>query len=176
MNSPNPALVSQREAEPLPRLALIILSAAYVLPGLLGRDPWKSADITAFGYMVNIANGQTPWLAPTVSNTAPGAPKPSPSKTVFALQNPQGLEAHIGHRVQVRGVVAPATANLPPSPDTIAARGFTGVPQPTFPGPAAVPRLAPPSLDNKDVRMIAARCSQGRKPTRQAAKSNQALR
>ncbi|MEP6876377.1 MAG: hypothetical protein ABI887_18635, partial [Burkholderiales bacterium] len=31
-----------------------------------GRDPWKSADITAFGYMVNIANGQTPWLAPTV--------------------------------------------------------------------------------------------------------------
>ena len=49
MNSPNPALVSQREAAPLPRLALLILSAAYVLPGLFGRDPWKSADITAFG-------------------------------------------------------------------------------------------------------------------------------
>ena len=37
---------------------------------------------------------------------------------------------------------------------------FTGVPQPTSPGPAAVPRLAPPSLDNKDLRMIAASCSQ----------------
>ena len=40
--------------------------AAYVLPGVFGRDPWKSADITAFGYMVNIAEGRTPWLAPTV--------------------------------------------------------------------------------------------------------------
>ena len=66
VNSPNPALVSQREAEPLPRLALFVLSAAYVLPGLFGRDPWKSADITAFGYIVNIAQGKTSWLAPTV--------------------------------------------------------------------------------------------------------------
>jgi 4-amino-4-deoxy-L-arabinose transferase-like glycosyltransferase len=66
LNSPNPALVSQREAAPLPRLALFILSAAYVLPGLFGRDPWKSADITAFGYIVNIAQGKTSWLTPTV--------------------------------------------------------------------------------------------------------------
>ena len=66
VNSPNPALVSQREAAPLPRPALLILSAAYVLPGLVGRDPWKSADITAFGYIVGIAQGKTAWLAPTV--------------------------------------------------------------------------------------------------------------
>ena len=66
MNSPNPALVSQREAEPLPRLALLVLCAAYVLPGLVGRDPWKSADITSFGYSVGIASGRTGWLAPTV--------------------------------------------------------------------------------------------------------------
>ena len=66
MNPPNPALVSQREAEPLPRLALLVLCAAYVLPGLFGRDPWKSADITSFGYIVNIASGRTGWLAPTV--------------------------------------------------------------------------------------------------------------
>ncbi|HEX4235092.1 MAG TPA: hypothetical protein VH041_12390 [Caldimonas sp.] len=66
MNSPNPALVSQREAEPLPRLALLVLCAAYVLPGLFGRDPWKSADITSFGYIVNIASGKTGWLMPTV--------------------------------------------------------------------------------------------------------------
>ena len=66
MNSPNPALVTQRAAQRLPRLALLLFCAAYVLPGMFGRDPWKSADITAFGYMVNIANGQTPWLAPTV--------------------------------------------------------------------------------------------------------------
>ena len=66
LNSPNPAIVSQREAAPLPRLPLLILCAAYVLPGLFGRDPWKSADISAFGYIVGIAQGKTPWLAPTV--------------------------------------------------------------------------------------------------------------
>ena len=37
-----------------------------MLPGLFGRDPWKNADITAFGYIVNIAQGKTSWLAPTV--------------------------------------------------------------------------------------------------------------
>ncbi|MEO8835303.1 MAG: hypothetical protein ABI364_01035 [Caldimonas sp.] len=66
MNSPTPALVSQREAARLPRLALIVLIASYILPGLFRRDPWKSADITAFGYIVNIAQGKTSWLAPTV--------------------------------------------------------------------------------------------------------------
>lgn len=110
-----------------------------------------------------------PWVAPTVHGAGPGSPKPSASQTVFALRNPQGLEQHVGHRIEVRGVVAPATANLPPTPDTIAAGGFTGVPQPTSPGPAAVPRLAPPTLDNKDLRMIAASCSQREKSTKQAA-------
>ena len=66
MNSPNPALVSQREAQPLPRVALLLFCAAYVLPGLFGRDPWKSADITAFGYIVDIAQGKTSWLSPTL--------------------------------------------------------------------------------------------------------------
>lgn len=66
MNSPNPALVSQRAAQRLPRLALLLFCAAYVLPGVFGRDPWKSADISAFGYMLNIAQGHVPWLTPTV--------------------------------------------------------------------------------------------------------------
>ena len=99
-----------------------------------------------------------PWVAPDVRNGGPGVPKASPSRTVFALQNVRGLETHVGHRIQVTGVVAPATANLPPSPDTIAGREYKGVPQPTVPGPAAVTRLAPPSLDNRDLRMIAAGC------------------
>ena len=100
----------------------------------------------------------TPWLAPTVRKDGVGASKPSPSKTVFALLNSQGLSAHLGQRVEVTGVVAPATANLPPSPDTTTARGFTGVPQPTFPGPIGVPRIAHPNLDNKGIRRVAAGC------------------
>jgi len=58
--------VTQRAAQRLPRLALLLFCAAYVIPGVFGRGPWKSADITAFGYMVNIAQGRTGWLAPTV--------------------------------------------------------------------------------------------------------------
>ena len=66
MNSPNPALVTQRAAQRLPRIALLLFCAAYVLPGLFGRDPWKSADITAFGYMLGIAEGRTSWYDPTL--------------------------------------------------------------------------------------------------------------
>ena len=54
---PTPALVTQRAAQRLPRLALLLFCAAYVLPGLFGRDPWKSADITAFGYMAGDGRG-----------------------------------------------------------------------------------------------------------------------
>ncbi len=57
----------------MPRLALFLFCAAYVLPGLFGRDPWKSADITAFGYMLNIAQGKAAWLAPTVGGLAADA-------------------------------------------------------------------------------------------------------
>lgn len=66
MNSPNPALVTQRAAQRLPRLALLLFCAAYVIPGMFGRDPWKNADITAYGYMVNVAEGRSSWLAPAV--------------------------------------------------------------------------------------------------------------
>ena len=66
MNLPNPALVTQREAQRLPRVALLLFCAAYLLPGLFGRDPWKAADISAFGYMQSIAQGHSSWWAPAV--------------------------------------------------------------------------------------------------------------
>ncbi len=66
LNSPNPALVSRRAAQRLPRAALLLFCLAYVVPGLFGRDPWKNADITAFGYMVSIAQGRSTWAFPTV--------------------------------------------------------------------------------------------------------------
>lgn len=67
MNSPTPALVTQRAAQRLPRLALLLFCAAYVIPGVFGRDPWKNADVTAFGYMAGIAGGQSSWLAPSIA-------------------------------------------------------------------------------------------------------------
>lgn len=66
MNSPNPALVTHRAAQRLPRLALFFFCAAYVIPGVFGRDPWKNADITAFGYMVGMAEGRNSWFSPAL--------------------------------------------------------------------------------------------------------------
>lgn len=73
----NPALVSQRAVQRLPRWALLLFCAAYVLPGLFGRDPWRNADVTAFGYMVSMADGRSPWWMPTVGGVA-ADPAPVP--------------------------------------------------------------------------------------------------
>jgi hypothetical protein len=64
VNSPKPALVTQRGARRLPRVALLLLCAAYLLPGLVGRDPWRNADVTAFGQMMAIAEGRSTWWGP----------------------------------------------------------------------------------------------------------------
>ena len=70
---PTPAIVAQSAVRRLPRVALILLCAAYVLPGYFGREPWKNADIAAFGYMLELAG--TPlgsaWLAPTIMGMEP---------------------------------------------------------------------------------------------------------
>jgi 4-amino-4-deoxy-L-arabinose transferase-like glycosyltransferase len=54
----------------MPRWALLLFCAAYVLPGLFGRDPWRSADATSFGYMLSIAEGRSPWTAPAIAQLA----------------------------------------------------------------------------------------------------------
>jgi 4-amino-4-deoxy-L-arabinose transferase-like glycosyltransferase len=64
---PRPALVSRQAATRLPRAALLLFCAAYVLPGLFGREPWKNADIAAFGTMASIARGDSTWLAPQLA-------------------------------------------------------------------------------------------------------------
>ncbi len=68
MNSvtPNPALVTQQAVQRLPRVLLLLFCAAYVLPGVFGRDPWRGADQASFGYMLAIAEGRTSWTAPTI--------------------------------------------------------------------------------------------------------------
>ncbi len=45
----------------------MLLCAAYLLPGQFGREPWKNADITAFGYMASLADGRSPWTAPALA-------------------------------------------------------------------------------------------------------------
>lgn len=64
MSLVNPALVTRGGARRLPRAALLLLCAAYVLPGLFGRDPWRNADLTAYGLMSAMAASRTSWGSP----------------------------------------------------------------------------------------------------------------
>jgi hypothetical protein len=71
VNRPTPAIVSQSAVRRLPRVALLLLCAAYVLAGFVGRGPWKNQDIMAVGYMFEIAQGRSPWLRPELLGQPP---------------------------------------------------------------------------------------------------------
>ncbi len=72
MNLPSPAIIAQSAVRRMPRLALLLFCLAYVLPGLVGRGPWKSADITAFGVMQQLASSGSGWLQPQILGQATG--------------------------------------------------------------------------------------------------------
>lgn len=56
---PSPAIVSQTAVVRLPRWGLWLLCLAYVFPGFIGREPWKTADVRSFAAMQEIAVGRT---------------------------------------------------------------------------------------------------------------------
>lgn len=66
MNHTTPAIVPQSAVRRLPRSALILFCVAYVLPGFIGREPWKLADVSAFGVMFEMAAGHSSWWQPSV--------------------------------------------------------------------------------------------------------------
>jgi len=54
----------------LPRWALFALGLLYILPGLIGRDPWKD-DAGSFGIMWTMAHGTlNDWLYPNIAGMA----------------------------------------------------------------------------------------------------------
>jgi 4-amino-4-deoxy-L-arabinose transferase-like glycosyltransferase len=51
----------------VPRWGLWLLCALYALPGLVGRDPWRSDDAAGFGVALTMARGGLQdWLTPNV--------------------------------------------------------------------------------------------------------------
>ncbi len=58
----------------MPRWALVLFCLAYVVPGFVGRAPWRNADITAFGYMASLAQGHSSWFDPRLGGLAANAP------------------------------------------------------------------------------------------------------
>lgn len=63
-----PFLVTELQAGKLPRWALLALCALYVLPGFVGRDPWRTDDAAGFGVALTMARGGwADWLLPNIA-------------------------------------------------------------------------------------------------------------
>ena len=62
--------MAQSAVKRLPRWIIWALCLAYVLPGFMGRTPWKADDMEAFGFMFNLAQSfgsdHVAWLKPTL--------------------------------------------------------------------------------------------------------------
>ena len=65
MTRPSPALVTPQAVRRLPRWVPWLLIAAYVLPGFVGRDPWRGTELSAFAVMLDMRDGGS-WLQPQV--------------------------------------------------------------------------------------------------------------
>jgi 4-amino-4-deoxy-L-arabinose transferase-like glycosyltransferase len=101
VNQPTPAIVAQGAVKRLPRLALLLFCLAYVLPGFLGRVPWKRDDITTFGYMAELARGGSGWWHPTLGGLPPevDALLPYWLGAWFIQLTPQGVPADLAARL-----------------------------------------------------------------------------
>lgn len=53
-----PVLLPSAATKALPRWIILALALLYILPGLIGRDPWKNIDATNFGIIWTMAQGQ----------------------------------------------------------------------------------------------------------------------
>ncbi|PTT16359.1 hypothetical protein DBR12_20575 [Acidovorax sp. HMWF029] len=108
MTPPTPAIVTQNAVSPLPRWALLLLCIAYVVPGFVGRDPWKNADVTAFGYMLELSQGRTQWLSPLLGGMPPETEGLLPYWLgTWAMQiAPSWLSAEMAVRIPFAGLLA----------------------------------------------------------------------
>jgi len=66
----------------LPRWALFALALLYILPGVIGREPWKNDDAASFGIIWTMAHGTwQDWLWPNIA----GMSMPEEGPLVFWL-------------------------------------------------------------------------------------------
>lgn len=64
----SPSRVTAAAAAKLTRWALFAVLAAYILPGLWGREPWSAEDASAFGIVWNMASGTgANWWLPGIA-------------------------------------------------------------------------------------------------------------
>ena len=58
----------------MPRLVLVLFCLAYLVPGFVGRNAWKGADIASLGWMASVAQGHSSWLHPSLAGLQPEFP------------------------------------------------------------------------------------------------------
>ena len=58
--------VTRKEVVRLPRLALWAFCLTWLVPGLVGRDPWRHLDVTSFAIMSAMAEGRSSWWQPVI--------------------------------------------------------------------------------------------------------------
>jgi len=81
LSTQSPAMVPTAAATPLSRWALWLLCVVYVLPGYVGREPWKTLDVLSFAAMMELAQGGSSWWQPTLV----GLPISDPAPLLYAL-------------------------------------------------------------------------------------------
>ncbi|MGE5617264.1 MAG: ArnT family glycosyltransferase, partial [Bacillota bacterium] len=60
------ALASDAEAAQAPRWIVAVIAAMYVLPGLVGHDPWKPDEAYIFGVVYHMLQSGD-WIVPQVA-------------------------------------------------------------------------------------------------------------
>jgi 4-amino-4-deoxy-L-arabinose transferase-like glycosyltransferase len=76
-----PFFVTALQAAKMPRWLLLLLCALYVVPGLVGRDPWRFEDAAGFGIAWTMSVGErglADWLMPNVIGVPITAEGPLP--------------------------------------------------------------------------------------------------
>jgi 4-amino-4-deoxy-L-arabinose transferase-like glycosyltransferase len=74
-----PFIVTEIEAGKLPRWGLLLLCVLYVLPGFVGRDPWRTNDAAGFGIALTMGRGgPADWLMPNIAGDMVPAQGPLP--------------------------------------------------------------------------------------------------
>jgi hypothetical protein len=84
-----------------------------VLPGVFGRDPWKNADLTAFGQMLAMAEGRTSWLVPALGGVpTDSSPLPNWLGAAFIVLTSPWLDPSLAVRIPFALLLASTLAAL----------------------------------------------------------------
>ncbi len=79
---------------------MLLFCAAYVLPGIVGRSPWRTADITTVGVMQAMAQGRTSWLSPMLGHVpVDAAPLPHSLGALSIMAFSPWLDAAVAVRL-----------------------------------------------------------------------------